>query len=395
MSLAERTLARLLERGERARLRGSKRALRESFKALDSPFWALSLDEREALYVRMRQAAACGAVLLRWAAVGGDDRPLETVELANLDRLATFLGRPLRMERADAAADRLQPWAATYPRVADIVETWRQLKPVRGLGPSTTHDLEDALRVLDTLSHGGRRDQVLRALSVQLFGDSKRIEALGRHLDVLTSESLASPARPVREVFAGLGLVKAAMPFLVSGQGRLALANGEECPVAAPYIGVAPEAVGGFAGEISWILTIENLTTFHQVAAQIQSAKAGLAVYTGGMPSPNWCRAYRTILDALPPAVPAYHWGDVDEGGFRIAAHIRGQCIGTRAYRPWLMAIDAQVPGAVDLGPAALRAMQAAAARAGWSDLALSMTPFGIEQEALAPQLPPRMTEGS
>lgn len=89
------------------------------------------------------------------------------------------------------------------------------------------------------------------------------------------------------------------------------------------------------------MLTIENLTPFH-LAAQLEGVGRAIRDYTGGMPSPAWARTYRSILASLPVAVPTYHWGDVDVGGFRIAAQIRRHIEFDRTYLPWLMNIDQQ-----------------------------------------------------
>lgn len=388
MSLADRALHRLLERGERARLRQSDRAIRESFKAPESPFWSQSLDERDAFHRGMRQAEAAGAVRLEWSRQGGDDRTLDAVQLIDLDRLVAHLGATTRGERARHAAERLGAWAERYPRVGEILDAWTRLKPVRGLTPADAGDLEDAIGVLVELESRGAKDQVLRAFSASLFGDSKRVEALSRHLDLLTAESLTAPARPDREVFDALGLLKAALPFLVTGRGVLELAGGIECPVVAPYVGVAPEVVAGFRGSPGWVMTVENLTTFHQVAAALQPHAGGLAIYTGGMPSPGWCRAYRGILGALPEHVPVYHWGDVDEGGFRIAAHLRERCVGQRSFEPWLMEATPACAGARTTGQSTWRSMRRGAERAGWHALAERLPALTLEQEALAATLP-------
>jgi hypothetical protein len=396
MSLADDVLQRLLARGERARLRASDRAIRESFTSPDSLFWKQSLDERDAFHLRMRQAAASGAVALQWAKQGGDDRPLASVRLLDLDRLATYLGATTRADQAQLAARRLEHWCARYPRVGEILERWRVLKPAHGLTPDDAGDLEEALRVMDELERMGRKDQVLRAFSASFFHDSKRIESLARHLDALTCDSLGAPARPAREVFSTLGLVKAAMPFLIAGQGMLKLAAGQQCPVVTPYLGVAPDAVEGFAGTPGWVMAVENLTTFHQAADLVAQRGGGLVVYTGGMPSPSWCRAYAALLASLASDIPTYHWGDVDEGGFRIAAHIRVHCVGPqRLYQPWLMSIDARTRGARQIPLGSLQAMQRSARRAGWLDLVDHLQAFAIEQEALPVDLPGRPALGA
>jgi hypothetical protein len=120
-----------------------------------------------------------------------------------------------------------------------------------------------------------------------------------------------------------------------------------------------------------------------------------LLLYTGGMPSPTWRGAYARVLAALSPAVPIYHWGDIDEGGFRIAAvrATAAQATGRRV-QPWMMS-PADLPAALAAqadAPMAssLDAMLRAAERCGWSALLdqLREQPIRLEQESLDPVLP-------
>ncbi|HLL18346.1 MAG TPA: Wadjet anti-phage system protein JetD domain-containing protein, partial [Rubrivivax sp.] len=228
----------------------------------------------------------------------------------------------------------------------------------------------------------------VRALSVSLFANSKRIEQLARPLDLLTAESLSAPARHWDEVFALLGLVKEPQPFLVAGTGSIGLWSDQSCAIVKPFMGVSNKAVRAYVGSPNWVLTIENLTTFH-LASQLLDGRAGLIVFTGGMPSPSWCRAYAFLLKALPVAVPAYHWGDIDQGGFRIAAYIKEKCLGDRPYLPWLMDTASLQGPTTPASDAVSNAMARSAAKAGWVALGQSMQPFCIEQEGVEVALPP------
>jgi hypothetical protein len=154
-------------------------------------------------------------------------------------------------------------------------------------------------------------------------------------------------------------------------------------------VGVANRTVIGYDGSPAWVLTIENLTTFH-LASRLLEGQRALIIFTGGMPSPSWVGAYRHILGALPQDVLVYHWGDIDLGGFRIAARICTMCIGERTYQPWMM--DARTVRATareKVSDATRNAMARAATAAGWAELASSMVPEAIEQEGIEVALPP------
>ncbi len=384
-------LRKLFERGERARLSGSTRTIRESFNASTSPYWRLTVVDRDAFHQRMKAASAAGGARLEWARQGGDDRPLDAVCLMDLDRLAEFLGADTVENRVAVAQRVLEPWIDRYPRVGELLGAWRQLKTIRSFGPESAADFGDALRVLDAVQADTLEDHVLRSFSVATFNDSKRLEGLDRHLDVLTSDILGAPPRHASEVFALLGLSKEPQPFLVAGIGSIALNFDESCPIVAPFVGVANDAVTGYAGSPAWVLTIENLTTFHVAAKLLARTHGyGLVIFTAGMPSPRWCKAYATLLAGVPKDVTAYHWGDIDDGGFRIAAHIRKSCIeGGRSYQPWLMDASCQQSADVEQDDEKLRkAMVRSALAAGWSELAWRIRGVAVEQEGLTVSLP-------
>src|SRR5690606_6387509 len=162
----------------------------------------------------------------------------------------------------------------------------------------------------------------------------------------------------------------------------------------ARWLGFPVDAVSGISTPVRALLSIENLASFHEAAALRGDAPV-LLLYTGGMPSPAWRNAYARLLDGLPATAALYHWGDIDVGGFRIAAKLAEQA-GTRSrvLHPWMMAPDelpAEVIAAGEVPPPALLASMCDwACRAGWTELAagLQRTPRKLEQERLTPRLP-------
>ncbi|MGF6935250.1 hypothetical protein OKW41_004412 [Paraburkholderia sp. UCT70] len=134
------------------------------------------------------------------------------------------------------------------------------------------------------------------------------------------------------------------------------------------------------------MLTIENQTTFHSEARRRTNDNV-LLIYTAGMPSPSWRAMFARVLAGLPRGVPVLHWGDVDEGGFRIAANIAETARGVgHELRPFRMSPE-DIPED-RRRPAADKQvvrMSAFAASAGWTDLALLLaeSEFTAEQEVL------------
>lgn len=392
MSPADELLHKLLDRAERSRVKQTLRTIRESLKSPEHQFWSLGYDQRNGLYERMRAAEKAGCVRLEWSRLGGDDRPLEGIVVTDLDRLAKFLGRPTNTHVVDRAKAILSPWL-NDDRVNEIIRAWENLKPVRTLGPDSAVDFADALKVVSTARAESMDELIVRPLSTRLFGNSKRIEALIRHLDILTADSLSAPARHLLEVLGEMGISKEPQPFLVAGSGTLHLKPDQDCPIARPFIGVSNREVSGYQGSPAWVLTIENLTTFHQVARLLVGRKDGLVIYTGGMPSPAWRSAFIAVIHNLPDSVKIYHWGDFDEGGFRIARVLQATASGVgKVIQPWLMDLTSTLNNSVPSTQPIAANMARHATNCGWHDISDQIqsleNPFTAEQEGQSIRLP-------
>ncbi|WP_052773061.1 Wadjet anti-phage system protein JetD domain-containing protein [Luteimonas sp. FCS-9] len=234
---------------------------------------------------------------------------------------------------------------------------------------------------------------MLRRESIRLLGDSKRLEALTPWLALLVGGESNAGAFEREHVWSALGLRREPQPMLIAGTGTIVV-DGTALVLVRPYLGIPVERLEKVVTDARFLLTIENLASFHDAAA-CDGVADGLLVYTGGMPSLAWRRACARLLQALPGDAPVYHWGDIDEGGFRIAATLAATLREAgRTLLPWLMSPDelasadiaaARTPTATQQG-AMLRWAQAA----GWPDVAhaLSARPLLLEQEALSARLP-------
>ena len=96
---------------------------------------------------------------------------------------------------------------------------------------------------------------------------------------------------------------------------------------------------------------------------------------------------YGRLLKSLPLTTPIHHWGDVDEGGFRIASTIAtvARAAGF-ALQPYMMSPE-DVPSEmrVRASARALERIYHFACAAGWSELgkAIREAEFVAEQETL------------
>lgn len=402
MSDARRVLERLLRKGERARLRDDATAASLPMTTLARARDYLSLRtlaERETFHAQVALAERAGAIAVQRDRHRGDGDRLLRLTVADLDTLAGHLGVPLLEGRVREAAGVLSPWRPHFPVLDDVLAAWRADRKVRGHGPEAAPDLADAALAVSARRADESHERILRRESARLFAGrplaSKRLEQLTPWLDLLASgQPVADGPIEKEHIWASLGLRREPQPLLVAGPGTLLLDGDVALPLATTFLGVPLDAVRGVRTDAICVLSVENLASFHD-AARAAGADRVLVVYTGGMPSPAWRRAYVRLLRSLPPDMPVWHWGDIDEGGFRIAAVLADTVSATgHRLQPWRMSpaalARAALPGVYVPDAAVLGAMCRWAERAGWNGIAaeLHSHPLCLEQEALPAELP-------
>jgi hypothetical protein len=390
--LAKKLLDKLLQDAERITAGRRVRAVALTESHLEAYRTTRSLSEKEAFESVMRAARARGAIAITW----DNKRSIEDsssdfilrVDLVDARTLAEVVGRPLATDLIAEAASRLSTWFDGHPILLELLRQWEQLRTVRGYGPADVQDWIDAANAVATVPNY-RPDETacipLREASYRLFRDSKRLEKLAPAVDVLLTGDLEAEARRPDEVWKEMGLFREEQPVRMAG--RIVVARQRvKGLLDAPYAAFPPSSIVGVVGAPRHVMTIENQTTFHSEARRMAETEV-LLIYTGGMPSPAWRTMYQRILSGLPDTVPIYHWGDVDEGGFRIAALLSRDAEGAgRTLLPWRMHPD-DIPH--DLRRATTQSvanrMQRYAAAAGWDDLARSVSEakMTVEQEGL------------
>ena len=95
---------------------------------------------------------------------------------------------------------------------------------------------------------------------------------------------------------------------------------------------------------------------------------------------------YQRILSSIEIGPPIHHWGDVDEGGFRIAAALAnasaqmGHGLKPYSMHPESVSLDSRRPASKHTA----QRMEHFAEQAGWSELAKAVLSAGVavEQEA-------------
>lgn len=327
-SVAQQALEKLLRRAENASGKDANTrsiSLKFSAKSFPAYFSIGTHTDKDACHGDLQLAQRDGAITVAWERQAGARNQIERIHLVDRDALAHFLGVIPRWDAVAASVQALSGHFDQYPLLRDVVDLWRRGMQARGTGPGDVKDWLDAIAVVEHCRRSGAIDIPVRRLSASLTGDSKRIEGLWTVIDALVQGDIATPSLEAEEIFNEIGLVKFPPTLLIAGDVNVTLGSGTTpVKVEPPYLGFSPAAITGFVfpAEVPVLLTVENLTTFHEMAARRHDSPRTLLLYTGGMPSPSWKRVYGLLLSALPAGAKVFHWGDIDTGGFRIADHL-------------------------------------------------------------------------
>ena len=386
--LARRALNTLLAASDRAAAGVRTRAPALTESHLSEYRDLRSLQAKESFEATLKDARAQGAVTLHW----DDYMPngfIKRVDLLDIVKLADFLGQVTAASVVAGAELHLQPYLTRFPVLSDVLHAWQKLRKVRGLDASEATSWIDAVTVVDFAranTEAERVDLPLRVASARLFNDSKRIERLYVPIDVLLQSAIDAAPREAPEVWGELGLFREEQPARLAGRvvvRRERLTSFLDIP----YSGFSPATILGLDSRPSAVLSIENQTNFH-IEARAGYDKDVLIIYSAGMPSPSWRKMYTTMLKDVSVGTPVLHWGDVDEGGFRIAARIaREAAISGHTLRPWKMSPE-DIPESLRRTAKAstLARMKRYAEEAGWAELGEKVAAAGVtvEQEAIA-----------
>jgi hypothetical protein len=335
-SLARAILDTLLDRFEQPRRQRAVRVHLDE-RRHHGYFHAPDVAVRRAINETLQRLASDGCLRLYWRP-WEEGNWLAKVELVaeRAETIYARLGRvPLpqqeqRLRELLAAQKPHAPWhAAWLDWVKAQLDARAAVAPLKlstaPVDDQWNCDLLAALAAIAQL----RAPLLERKLSVQLFGDSKRFEALrGAVLSVLRRHAAESAAFGDDDQALLRAFQLARAPEFVPLAGPLVLRLADSVlnltpftpSVALPSATVREASITACAARA--VVTIENLTSFGEFAAARPADV--LAVYLGGFASP----AVITLLSNLRatcPQLPFFHWGDLDAGGLRILAHLRKQ----------------------------------------------------------------------
>ena len=322
MDYAIQILTALLDRYERRTGKSSRAVTIEIIKCCPAYRDHLSAEERN-----IDQAVTC---LVDWQMIDAPRSPqgYYTKLTLHLDHLSEIYARLNRTPLADlrqAQRDMLLDAQQREPdslagRFAQTLLT--QLDQGRALGYRLQDNVKKLRDVLLALEQIGRLDHetYIRNFSEGVFHDSKHFQNIA---DTVRSILIDLTDQPVEksEILAYYNLLENPTYLYLKGSWVLELSD-SRIPVAALPGGIGLtsdglQAVRAVHLEHKTVVTVENLTTYHDTPSENQAV-----LYLGGFP--NFARAaFLRLVYAGEPEAAYYHHGDLDPHGFLILENLK------------------------------------------------------------------------
>jgi hypothetical protein len=325
-SSAEALLNLLLDRFEAPRARTRDITQPIDYTQIDGP---AAQDEFHRI---LRDAERTGGIALEKSRLSHFTGELARVRLVNADSLYRFLVRVPADAVADAARRTIEtaiPDILDDPFFADVeqdaITAWKSNKNFLGFAPTQAASFVTVLRLAHGIIHLAGRDVDHRTFSRRTVKDSKALErSEGRVAQLLKRRNENLAGDEPREVLEASGIVRRAHLLQVKGPLRLSsnalkIEGTGQVFIGMPWIAVQQATL---SRPIDYIMVIENPTSFWRYCTEIQGNY--LALLSDGFPARDVLSSMSHLVNVARAAAdaPVYHWGDIDSGGVRIAAHL-------------------------------------------------------------------------
>lgn len=316
----------LLDRVEDGRQRTRALTQKIDYRRIDGPAG------QDALHRVLEDAARFGAVILERDRLADQTGEYTRIRLKDTNALYQFLHRTPSL---DAAAKARQSVLALLGELAENEEVsgavleaenaWRNNKRRHGFGVDDEEAFINALRLAHGILSWNGPDIDHRTFSRRLVNDSKALERQEGRIAALMREWRPTlPGELARETFEACGVVRRAHPLFLRGPLEIEMDGFELRGGGAPFIGLPLPAIKAarLSRPASYVIIIENPTSFWRYCNEIEGDY--LALLSDGFPARDVLQGIVTLIRAARGggAAPAYHWGDIDAGGVRIAAHL-------------------------------------------------------------------------
>jgi hypothetical protein len=346
----------------------------------------------------LRDAERAGGIALEQERLGRFTGEFARIRLIEADNLYRFLARVPADSIADTARQAIE---ASISNILDdpffreieneAIVAWRCNKSFLGFTPMEVENFIIVLRLAHGIMHLAGRDIDHRTFSRRTVKDSKALERWeGRVAQLLKRRDESLTGDEPREILEASGIVRRAHLLQVRGPLRLCSDAFKIDGTGEVFIGLPWAAVqqATLSKPVDYIITIENPTSFWRYCTEI--AGNYLALLSDGFPARDVLSSMTHLVKAARGLkdVPVYHWGDIDAGGVRIAAHLEdafGVPILLHDMKPTLALADGTpLQSRKGLERLALRASDVGSL-ARWL---LSNNARALEQEELDPKPP-------
>lgn len=352
------------------------------------PDLSSNLDAKEEFLSAVEELEQLGVLRATWRRFR-EGTDLEALVLEDAEALYRFLDRPSpeTVRRSMLAVLDSPRWAAGEPNGL-LAQVRDHLRSLVDAGHPTAVETPESLEDLATLLRCRPQDRdstPIRALSVRLFNDSKRIEHLLRRADADVRRATGVP------ISEALGLSRSYPEVSVAVHGALVV-DGRRWPCRGEPVTLSRDLVDALDviefGEPPRILLVENKETFFVLSRRLMRCEfpsfAGL-VYVAGHPH----AATISVLDrCIEAGADLHHFGDLDPDGLLILTEMAERT--GRRIQPFCM--DARVYEAYRrfgyrLSAAAVRRLASAESRLPESMRSLAElivgAQIGVEQEVI------------
>ncbi|MBU3178409.1 DUF2220 domain-containing protein [Clostridium estertheticum] len=258
-----------------------------------------------------------------------------TLNVLKLEDIYKTLKRTQKQSMEAAAITILEPYLSEQNYLSnfskDITQRLQEKKSIKKY-----FDIEDLVVMRDVLKalHLIIRQDVeipKRVFSVYHFNDSKRLEKIESKLIRIMIDFGGFDSE--LDVLAEANIIKNPSYVYLKGSGSFTINDQKiDLQKLQGEIGLSISLIKNLVVnklDVSRILTIENLTTFHSYKSRNE-----LVIYLGGYHN-SIRRELLIKLYEFNIETPFYHWGDIDLGGFRILNHLK-KMTGIH-FKPFLM----------------------------------------------------------
>ena len=256
---------------------------------------------------------------------------INSVELVkeNADSVYNYLKRVKKQEKSNNLLDLLfkyQDKHETLMRFAQYINS--RLNENKGIkqyiNDENLEEVEWLLIGVEAVI-SNKEEIFLRELSVKLYNDSKRLEALEKKIKkiIIDFSEEKEEYMSVEDLFSEFNILKNPSFITIKGVGAFSIrGNTVNLEAFTNGIGISSLDLNELqfipCDKVSKIITIENLTSFNRF-----NAEEAIIIYLGGYHNEARRNLLKSLYKIYNNLSEFYHFGDIDVGGLRILNHLR------------------------------------------------------------------------